>query len=896
MNEASPDRLVRRPIVTGITSRARGVCPGFPAGQHHVLVELAGTRAGRHLVGLWQFFCRPAGRSGISAVLALVLVVTVQDGACAAETADGQFAQAFFKSHCTGCHNPKKTKGSLDLKALEQSLAQPGKLDARTMTRWEHVFDRVAREEMPPADEEQPTIADRQAFLARLAPLVAGRSRARQQADGRTPLRRLNQVEYENTIRDLLSLPALNVAGVLPQDGRSADFDNIAAELGVSPLHLLRYQEAANVALMAAVPRHSFEPLKFAMTGEEIKTLRKHVPMYGTGIRLNLGQREKEGDSGFIPITTADGMYRIRILGYGLVTNTKAYMISTATGVPYRVLLGLCGNTNAKPYPVGISRLEPTGNNERIVACRDFPQDVPAAVEIVAPICKGEKFEIYGWILTKPVAGANQPESPALIVERLEIEGPIDSWPPASYRKLFGDLSLEPKKEAAPAPAGKPAPKSGKPQPVAVEPVSQNPEADARRLLQAFLPRAFRRPVTADVVESYVAEARQALKDGQSFGDAMSEAYQSALCSPQFLFYSETPGPLDDYALASRLSYFLWRSMPDDALIAAAASGRLKTAEGLRAETERLLGDPKSGRFIRDFVCNWFELKDIDRATKTNPISRGADDCLWHSAAHETLLFFQELLNKDRSVLELIDSDWTMLNERLCQHYGLFVEPAGLVNGKSEPASEKQPLVAGVEFKLTKLPKGSHRGGVLTQASVLTTTADGQRTSPVLRGKWVCKKILGMDLPPPPQDVPAFEVDTRGTTTIREQLAKHRADASCGSCHKVIDPPGFALENFDPFGVWREKYNPKLPVDSVDVLPDGRRFEGVDQFKALLVEKPKPVVRNVARKLLTFATGAELQFADRAELDHIVEDAGAKRYGFRSLVHSIVQSRMFREK
>jgi hypothetical protein len=165
-----------------------------------------------------------------------------------------------------------------------------------------------------------------------------------------------------------------------------------------------------------------------------------------------------------------------------------------------------------------------------------------------------------------------------------------------------------------------------------------------------------------------------------------------------------------------------------------------------------------------------------------------------------------------------------MLNERLCQHYGLFVEPAGLVNGKSEPASEKQPLVAGVEFKLTKLPKGSHRGGVLTQASVLTTTADGQRTSPVLRGKWVCKKILGMDLPPPPQDVPAFEVDTRGTTTIREQLAKHRADASCGSCHKVIDPPGFALENFDPFGVWREAEAscPQCCAKITDVCHRGR--------------------------------------------------------------------------
>ncbi|MEI7687791.1 MAG: DUF1592 domain-containing protein, partial [Planctomycetota bacterium] len=549
-------------------------------------------------------------------------ILALSDLAMAEASADAKAISGFLNSHCVRCHNPGKKKGSLDLKALELSLSQPGTLDAKTMTRWEHVFDRVAREEMPPADGAQPPVADRQAFLAKLAPLVAARSRARQQAEGRTPLRRLNQVEYENTVRDLLSLPALNVADVLPLDGRGADFDNVAAELGVSPLHLLRYQEAANVILLAAVPRQSFEPLKFAMTGEEIKKANKHLNTSGNGIRFNLGRREQ-----FIPLPKADGMYRLRIHGYGM-------------------------NTDGKGYPVGISRLAAKGNNERIVACRDFPADVAATVEIVAPICKGENFQVYGWILTKPKAATNQPESPALVVERLEIEGPLDSWPPASYTKLFGDLPLEPKKSALPVTEGKPSPKSGKPQPALLEPVSQDAEADAKRLLKAFLPRAFRRPVSEKVVESYVAEVRQALKDGLSFGDAMSEAYQSALCSLQFLFYSETPGPLDDYALASRLSYFLWRSMPDDALISAAASGRLKTAEGLRAETERLLGDPKSERFLKDFICNWLELKDGDRATKTNKISRGADDCLWHSSVQETLLFFKELLKKDRSLFE----------------------------------------------------------------------------------------------------------------------------------------------------------------------------------------------------------------------------------------------------
>ncbi len=391
----------------------------------------------------------------------------------------------------------------------------------------------------------------------------------------------------------------------------------------------------------------------------------------------------------------------------------------------------------------------------------------------------------------------------------------------------------------------------------------------------------------------------QLLDEGLPFDEAMVETYKSILCSPHFLFMEEKPGPLDGYALASRLSYFLWNSMPDEALLAAAARGDLAHPDVLHAQVERMLADPRAARFTEDFAGQWLDLRKIDATTPDMALYPEFDRILQASSVRETELFFEEILRHDLSLTEFVQSDWTYLNRRLAQHYGIAVDDS-----------------LGYELRKVPLPPGSHRGGVMTQASVLKVTADGARTSPILRGKWICERMLGVMPPPPPPDIPKIEPDIRGATTIRQQLAKHRSTAACASCHTVIDPPGFALESYDVIGGWREFYRvpPRtgrsvklanypertvsrgLDVEMGDKMPDGRPFADVEQYKQLLLEDKDALARNLVRKVLTYATGADVQFADREVVEQIVRDLRQKNYGFRTLIHDVTESRCFLSK
>jgi hypothetical protein len=473
----------------------------------------------------------------------------------------------------------------------------------------------------------------------------------------------------------------------------------------------------------------------------------------------------------------------------------------------------------------------------------------------------------------KPIAfnsvGNKLIEHPGLALQTAEVEGPLwPEWPPESYRRLFGDLELS----AATA-------------------------ADVEPVLKRFLPLAFRRPVTDAEMRPYVELVQSRLDQKADFKTAIRLGLQAALCSPKFLFLDEKPGPLSDVALASRLSYFLWSSMPDDELTRLAGEKRLTQPDVLRGQVERMLADPKAERFVKNFLGQWLDLRLIDDTTPDKLLYPEFDELLQVSMIAETERFFEELLRNDLSVANFVDSDFAILNERLAKQYG--------IDG-----------VVGQEFRTVALPPGSHRGGVLTQASVLKVTANGTNTSPVVRGAWVLENILGQPVPPPPPDVPAVEPDIRGAVTIREQLAKHRQLASCASCHKKIDPAGFALENFDVIGGWRERYrslaagdNPKTKafgqsvkyllgrdVDAGDELADGRRFVNVDELKALLLADKPQIARCVVGKLLTYATGGGPQFADRATIDDIEERAGKHEYGLRTIVHEVVQSPAFLNK
>jgi hypothetical protein len=399
------------------------------------------------------------------------------------------------------------------------------------------------------------------------------------------------------------------------------------------------------------------------------------------------------------------------------------------------------------------------------------------------------------------------------------------------------------------------------------------------------------------------------VKQGDSFEAAIKTALQGALCSPEFLFLTPRPGPLDDWSLAARLSYFLWDSMPDEELFTLASRQHLRRPDVLHAQVDRMLADPKSQRFIDHFLDEWLDLREIDLTTPDSALYPEYSQYLRDSMLAETRAFFRELIQHNAGIKSLVDSDFIMVNQKLAEHYQLAQQPptGSPVDGGDSGRIITQ--VQGSQVRRVPLPEGSCRGGLLTQASVLKVTSNGTVTSPVKRGAWVLREILGQPPEPPPPNIPAIDPDRRGAVTIREQLAMHTNDTSCATCHAAIDPPGFALENFDVIGGWRDRYRSVSDdrtapesfsdgpfVDASCCLEDGRHCRTINDFKQALQADQKLLARNFARQLLVYATGADIQAADRDELDAIVNRAAPHEYGIRSLIHETVASRCFLEK
>ncbi|MDZ4783314.1 MAG: DUF1592 domain-containing protein [Planctomycetia bacterium] len=512
---------------------------------------------------------------------------------------------------------------------------------------------------------------------------------------------------------------------------------------------------------------------------------------------------------------------------------------------------------------------------------------------------------------------------PGYAIQWMEVEGPLpDERFDAGYKLLFGDLAMEAANPGEPG-VSLPPVESGigsrggftgrggrgpggrgggfpAPSPTIVEVVTENSETDAERLLRGFMDRAYRRPVEETEVALYLDLFKDQYAKGFGFAKSMISTYTAVLASPGFLFVEEAPGQLHDYALATRLALFLWNSTPDARLIDLARQGKMSDPEVLRAQTERLLDDPKSRRFVEAFTDYWLDLREIDDNSPSTTLYSDyeLDDPLKLAAVEETRLFIAELLKEDLPARNIVQSDFTFLNARLAKHYGL--------DG-----------VEGSNMRKVALPANSVRGGLMTQASVLKVTANGTTTSPVLRGVWVTERILGFETPPPPP-VPAVEPDIRGAVTIRQQIEAHRADASCASCHARMDPPGLALESFDVMGAWRDRYravNDEVPaeagigldgqrfkfhyalsVDPSGTLPDSRQFADVRQLKQMLLEDEATIARNLVKQLMIYATGAPIGFSDRQETDAILERSRLGNYGVRSIMHEIVQSRLFQNK
>jgi hypothetical protein len=497
---------------------------------------------------------------------------------------------------------------------------------------------------------------------------------------------------------------------------------------------------------------------------------------------------------------------------------------------------------------------------------------------------------------------------PGVAWQWMEVEGPIfDTWPPAGHQRMFGDLPIEDVSESS-APTGNAETSQGLSAiglrsfkgPRGVNAISTHPEEDAQRLLRQFLQDVYRRPSDEDDLQIFMGVARRALGHGYSFTDAMIATYTAVLSSPALVFFDDSPGKLSDRALAARLAYFLWNTRPDEQLMQLAAQGVLHQPEVLRQQTERLLDDPRSARFVNAFLDYWLDLRWIEQTSPDVELypEYDLDDLLVESAVDETRLFFTDLLTRNLGVSRLIDSDYTFLNNRLAVHYGI-------------------PGVEGIEMRRVPLPADRVRGGILTQASVLKVTANGTTTSPVVRGAWVMTRLLGKSPPPPPSAVPALEPDTRGATTIREQLAKHRSIEACNVCHRHIDPAGFALENFDVAGAWRDRYRSlgvgdkaegighnglrfryrlSQPVDPSGVLADGQSFQDVRQLKACLLQDQEQLARNMVHQLTIYGTGAPIRFSDRPAIASILEHSREGGYGLRTMIHEVVQSELFLNK
>lgn len=754
-------------------------------------------------------------------------------------------SQAFLDQHCVKCHAGEKAKG--DFRIAELTLDFGVK---KNRSLWEKVHQQIISGEMPPKTRPRP---DEKAsriltdWIAKQSADVVGK-------EGRVVLRRLNRVEYENTVRDLFSVN-VSVKEMLPEDANAQGFDNVGAALNVSPVLMERYLEAADAVINSALlPVHKLESKteRFDLYDSLPTWFVAGVYKRDDGVVLFRSGGDSATDLRKFK-APSPGRYRFRI---------SASAHNSATPLPMAIILGnfvVAGNTtrhlgyfDAQPGVPKLIEFE-----ERLVAKNDTIKITPIALPFV--YLKHETMAEY--------------PGPGLKIHWVEVEGPLpETWPTESYRRVFADVD----------------PKAGK-------------LADAEKLLRTLLPKAFRRPVTEDEVKPFVDLVSKALEMGLPFEAALRTGYKAVLSSPKFLYLREPAGPLDDYALASRLSYFLWSTTPDEALLNLANKGELHKPEVLHAQVERMLKDSKSKAFTENFTGQWLGLRDISATTPDKSLYPEYEEFLQWSSVRETHLFFNELLKENLGVRNFIDSDFAMINGRLAKHYNI-------------------PDVYGVDFRKVALKPEYHRGGVITHASVLKVTANGTTTSPVVRGVWMLDRIMGKPVPPPPANVPAIEPDIRGAVTIREQLGKHRQTENCASCHIRIDPPGFALENYDVIGGWREKYrivvsdrkfavNNRfgplgkylaayqyglgLPVDSGDTLPDGRTFKTVEDFKKLILADPEQIAQSITEKLMVYSTGHTVGFNDQKAINAILADAKKSDYGLRTLVHSIVASELF---
>lgn len=850
-----------------------------------------------------------------------------------------QAGEPFLREHCIECHDAETRKGDLDLTAFKADLA-----NSENLARWVKIHDRIENGEMPPKKKSRPPADLKVAYLTELSGRLTIADRLRLTESGRAGVRRLTRAEYENNLRDLLGLPGLSLQNNLPSDGSAHGFDKNNDALDISHVNLEKYMETADLALDMAIATRptappcekvrltlagNYEPNIMIMQGDAM-LLRQGkpdpaFPPCGAHPHLNQGVHESMG---LFTQGSSTGIFRTEDESWHAYFKRFAALYPGRYHVRASVWSMQWDKGTVRPSRgIEAARLSVVQFSEN----GRFGQPASYVVGYFdAPSLTPQIHDLDVWLNFKETIGFNPASlahvelysigkygpklrtmgftGPCVVSDWIEIEGPFhDTWPTVAHRRLFGTLLVSefiPKDHPGIRAPVRPRLKqeiigsNNQPQePKGIWTVfSPSPLEDADQLLGDFLPKAFRRPVDEATRRQYVEQVSARIKAGDCFELAMRSAYRAALCSPDFLYLIEPADKLDDHALASRLASFLWNSRPDEALITLAGQAKLRDATVLDENVERLLRDPKSQRFVEDFLGQWLKLRQIGSNDPDKKLYPEFSPYLQDSMVSETRAFFREMLDQNLDATHLVKSDFAMLNEKLAVHYG--------INGVNGPS-----------IRRVTLPVGHVRGPFLTQAAVLKITANGTTTSPVVRGAFVMSRLLGKPPDPPPANVPAVEPDVRGATTIRELLAKHRNDQTCATCHAKIDPPGFALESFDVIGGQRKRYRAldlgdDAPRGSIDPLikiqfklgpsvdPSGNllgepAFHSITELQDQLAQNQPLLLTNLAHQLLVYSLGRELGFSERLALQKIVSRTQKQGGGLRTLIHEVVRSPLF---
>lgn len=751
--------------------------------------------------------------------------------------------RAAVTNYCIDCHSGASPDGDLDLEsALGSGIERHSEV-------WEHVVRKLKSRQMPPSGEPRPPEDIVQAITTGLTNALDAAAEKHPHPGRTDTFRRLTRIEYQNAIRDLLALD-IDAETLLPPDESSHGFDNVTVG-DLPPTLLTRYINAARKISQLAIgaPRKNPDGHTYRIAADV--TQEEHVPGLPLGTRGGLVLHHTFPRSGEYEVQVhlardrnehIEGLNqkyemeflldRERVAKFTLVPpkNKNKYVFNDDQ-LKARI------DVTAGPRDLGVTFVK---NKSSLLETKRQPLNVHFNYHRHPRLTPA----VYQVSITGPFTAKGDGREPS----------DTQSLNTPSRKRIFHSYPTHQGEE----------------------------EAYAKRIIADLTRRAYRRPITDDDLARPMAFYHESHAEN-GFEAGVEMALSAILVSPRFLIRIErdpksvpsgSAYKISDLELASRLSFFLWSSIPDDELLAAAERGELRKPDVLKQQMHRMLDDPRSSALVTNFASQWLYLRNLDSRTPDARLFPDFDDNLRQAFRQETELFFQSIIREDRSVLDLLKSDYTYLNERLAKHYGI-------------------PHIYGSRFRRVELPEESHRGGLLRHGSILTVTSYATRTSPVIRGHWILENLLGTPTPPPPPDVPALEdVVVGAELPIRARLAKHRANAACASCHDIIDPIGFTLENFDAVGRWRDREFGQ-PVDSIGGLPGSDTIKGVSGLEGGILRRPEMFVATMTEKLITYAVGRGVELADGPTVRQVVRSAAKNQYRFSEVLWGIINSPAF---